>query len=119
MKKITITIPTKEEMERERKQQERIYRLERDLIDAGIVDTVELGLLWDRCHEGAWDPIGDYNSIIVAKHLYHFKENDLKDFADDEEKMEDFLNLTKEEFLSSYSYLTEAEYELTKKEVFK
>ena len=35
--------------------------------------------------------------------------NELKnaDFLDDEEKMRDFIYLTKEEFLSSYSYLTE------------
>ena len=32
------------------------------------------------------------------------------DFIDDEEKMYDFVRLTKEEFLSSYSYLTEDEY---------
>ena len=35
------------------------------------------------------------------------------DFTDDKEKMNDFFNLTKEEFLASYSYLTEEEYELT------
>ena len=34
-------------------------------------------------------------------------------FADDKEKMVDFKNLTKEEFLFSYSYLTEEEYDLT------
>ena len=37
------------------------------------------------------------------------------DFIDDEEKMYDFVRLTKEEFLSSYSYLTEDEYNNTKK----
>ena len=36
-----------------------------------------------------------------------------KDFTDDIEKMKDFKLLTKEEFLSSYSYLTEEEYDLT------
>jgi hypothetical protein len=42
--------------------------------------------------------------------------NDFKkgNFANDEEKMSDFCNLTKEEFLASYSYLTEEEYENTK-----
>lgn len=35
------------------------------------------------------------------------------DFLDDDEKMYDFANLTKEEFLASYSYLTEKEYDLT------
>lgn len=37
----------------------------------------------------------------------------LTHFADDEEKMRDFKILTKEEFLFSYSYLTEEEYDLT------
>ena len=37
-----------------------------------------------------------------------------KDFTDDKEKMKDFKLLTKTEFLSSYSYLTEEEYNLTK-----
>lgn len=38
-----------------------------------------------------------------------------KDFTDDKEKMKDFKLLPKAEFLSSYSYLTEEEYNLTKK----
>ena len=44
-------------------------------------------------------------------------ENIYKDaaFIDDEEKMYDFVRLTKEEFLSSYSYLTEDEYNNTKR----
>jgi hypothetical protein len=36
-------------------------------------------------------------------------------FIDDEEKMRDFYELTKEEFLFSYSYLTEEEYDNTAK----
>lgn len=36
------------------------------------------------------------------------------DFIDDEEKMYDFNKLTKKEFLFSYSYLTELEYNLTR-----
>ena len=39
--------------------------------------------------------------------------NNLTHFADDEEKMVDFRILTKEEFLFSYSYLTEEEYDMT------
>ena len=35
-------------------------------------------------------------------------------FLDDEEKMKDFDRLTKEEFLFSYSYLSEEEYNLTR-----
>ena len=42
--------------------------------------------------------------------------NDSKNgnFIHDEEKMEDFYNLTKKEFLASYSYLSEEEYDNTK-----
>ena len=38
-------------------------------------------------------------------------------FTDDKEKMRDFYILSKQEFLQSYSYLTELEYDLTVKEV--
>lgn len=38
-------------------------------------------------------------------------------FIDDTEKMRDFIYLSKEEFLFSYSYLTEEEYEATVAEV--
>lgn len=41
------------------------------------------------------------------------KIKNLSHFADDEEKMVDFKILTKEEFLFSYSYLTEEEYDMT------
>lgn len=39
------------------------------------------------------------------------------DFTTDAEKMYDFFELTKEEFLQSYSYLNEAEYDLTAEKV--
>ena len=39
------------------------------------------------------------------------------DFLNDEEKMRDFFILTKEEFLASYSYLTEEEYDATEEEL--
>lgn len=38
----------------------------------------------------------------------------LQAFTDDPEKMRDFYLLSKDEFLQSYSYLTEEEYELTR-----
>lgn len=41
------------------------------------------------------------------------KIENLTHFADDAEKMVDFAELTKEEFLFSYSYLTEEEYDAT------
>lgn len=37
------------------------------------------------------------------------------DFINDMDKMDDFLALTKKEFLSEYSYLTEQEYDNTEK----
>lgn len=37
------------------------------------------------------------------------------DFIDDDEKMRDFFMLTKDEFLESYSYLKEEDYDATKK----
>ncbi len=40
-----------------------------------------------------------------------------KSFTDDKEKMKDFYILSKKEFLKSYSYLTELEYNLTVLEV--
>ena len=49
---------------------------------------------------------GHYSSNIPAR-----------DFCDDEEKMADFNKLTKQEFLDSYSYLTEEEYQLTMNQV--
>jgi hypothetical protein len=38
-----------------------------------------------------------------------------KGFINDEEKMRDFIMLTKSEFLNQYSYLTEADYDATEK----
>ena len=38
--------------------------------------------------------------------LYH-------DFCDDEDKMRDFPNMTKQDFLALYDYLTEEEYDMT------
>ena len=39
------------------------------------------------------------------------------DFVNDDEVMRDFFKLTKEEFLNSYSYLSEQDYEATKRKV--
>ena len=41
----------------------------------------------------------------------------MNNFIDDKEKMRDFKILSKEEFLASYSYLTEQEYDLTAKKI--
>ena len=45
------------------------------------------------------------------------KKTKYTDFCDDEEKMVDFKRLNKSNFLSSYSYLTELEYNLTRNKV--
>ena len=39
-------------------------------------------------------------------------------FIDDKEKMIDFIHLSKADFLASYSYLTEEEYNLTMNDYF-
>jgi hypothetical protein len=44
----------------------------------------------------------------------NFKKVKYNDFFDDEEKMKDFRQLSKGEFLNSYSYLHEREYNLTR-----
>lgn len=59
-----------------------------------------------------------------VRHLPNSFENDqtpnmqklgeYTDFYDDEEKMKDFQELSKDEFLASYSYLVEEEYNLTR-----
>lgn len=46
-----------------------------------------------------------------------WKQKAYVSFIDDTEKMQDFCKLTRAEFLESYSYLTEEEYELTKAEL--
>ena len=43
------------------------------------------------------------------------KMGEYTDFLDDEAKMKDFETLTKEEFLDSYSYLSEEEYNMTRR----
>jgi hypothetical protein len=58
-------------------------------------------------------PIDEYISKI--KQSSEYKTYLKKDtFVDDQEKMVDFALLTKDQFLASYSYLTEEEYDKTK-----
>ena len=49
---------------------------------------------------------------LIDKRLY-------KDFTDDKEKMVDFMILSKEDFLNSYSYLSEEEWVLTYNKIVK
>jgi hypothetical protein len=50
----------------------------------------------------------------MAKKSKTHKKMKATDFLGDKEKMYDFDRLNKEEFLFSYSYLTEEEYNLTR-----
>lgn len=52
-------------------------------------------------------------------HEINIKTDNVCGFLSDDEKMHDFFILTKEEFLESYSYLTEEEYEKTVKDILK
>ena len=66
--------------------------------------------------------------IVVEQFIKYLPDSFVKDatpnkmklisythFYDDEEKMYDFDRLTKEDFLKSYSYITEREYNLTRR----
>lgn len=67
--------------------------------------------------------VGDVDTMVEGMlefNVYEYLENrnnSKNTFVDDNEKMKDFYVLSKEEFLKSYSYLTDAEYEATKKQV--
>lgn len=54
--------------------------------------------------------LAKFNEYAATHEIEDFSHND---FINDAEKMRDFPVLSKEEFLSSYSYLTEAEYDNT------
>ena len=76
-----------------------------------LSDMLELSRL-------GWCIVGYKNDMVVLK----FKRGKrmtikYKSFTDDKEKMKDFCILSKIEFLKSYSYLTELEYDLTQQEV--
>lgn len=63
-----------------------------------------------------WMIVTDENNFVkeckeITKGGYGMKAN----FITDAEKMRDFKVLTKDEFLQSYSYLTEAEYDETER----
>lgn len=70
--------------------------------------------LWRLEHDDL-NPIGFYTSCLECKSTFDLDEREIlnKIFITDIEKMADFKILTKEEFLESYSYLTEDEYDAT------
>ena len=76
----------------------------------GIIDTLDI------IERNLPDHIELYKNDYAPELIC---EDTRLDFCDDEEKMVDFRNLTKEEFLLSYSYLTEEEYDATARRVAK
>lgn len=56
-----------------------------------------------------------YWKNLVPSEAEGRKPSVIHDFLDDEEKMADFMKLSKEEFLKTYSYLSEEEYDATVK----
>ena len=55
-----------------------------------------------------------YSPSEINKWLNYPPSLSQSNFLNDDEKMADFKILTREEFLTSYSYLTEQEYDNTK-----
>lgn len=70
--------------------------------------------LKDLVEDMEWckERIYDLYQALTGNEAY-FAAAEGEDFIDDEEKMEDFFLLSKEEFLASYSYLKESEWEAT------
>ena len=92
----------------------------------------ELAAIADECLLDAWKKYQESKGITegdispdesftwdelmgqVADFIIKVSNHNLPTFLDDEEKMADFEILSKEEFLSSYSYISEEEYDHTK-----
>ncbi len=66
----------------------------------------------DECDENIANRI-DRNCAMFKVVSVNRPNNFVDDFLTDEDKMRDFIILSKEEFLASYSYLNEVEYETT------
>lgn len=100
------------------------------------IDVLDIPLEMDTIHNMVyfdWDGVDNecefkYNCYNCGnevaktteelKKMYH-NRNKAHGFLDDKEKMADFFMLTKNEFLKSYSYLTEEEYDATVEDVKK
>lgn len=75
----------------------------------GLVDVC-----WDATDENAYCIRCPKCSYLLAETCKEFDEKYLKQaFLDDGEKLVDLFKLTKQEFLESYSYLSEIEYDRT------
>ena len=90
-----------------------------------VVNEAEISAIGDRTDEHlrvlkACEVVQEFLNHLPSNFTYDknpkadFKKIKYTDFFDDEEKMKDFRKLSKEEFLKSYSYLHEIEYNLTR-----
>jgi len=90
-----------------------------------VVNEAEVSAIGDRTDEHlrvlkACEIVQEFLNHLPSNFTYDknpkadFKKIKYTDFSDDEEKMKDFRKLSKEEFLKSYSYLHEVEYNLTR-----
>ena len=88
----------------------------------GLVDLKKAEWYLARLIQEAEKPdfeLSTLEEVIAEEEISKFINDttiEYKSFTTDKEKMRDFEILTKEEFLNSYSYITEAEYDLTVKE---
>lgn len=98
------------------------YRVEAIFTSRGYIEVEanSISEAWDIAEEtdgGEFKDMPEYGSWeIQIPQLIGSKEK-YTSFIDDEEKMKDFFLLNKYEFLESYSYLTEEEWDLTEREV--
>ena len=109
-----------------------------ELLDEICTSMLSLEYLWDELQNRYYEhsvfermdnalnagyPFKDsYEDVVRNVHMWATEVSEALDkvfapcdFVGDEEKMLDFIELSKEEFLASYSYLTDWEYEATKR----
>lgn len=92
-----------------------------ELIRRDVDLGIEYVFRWGDNHVNIWE----YFEMVEATELNEkenklvvelTKEKGISSFINDDEKMRDFIVLSKEDFLKSYSYINEGSYDLTKTE---
>ena len=96
-------------------------QMQRRAEDFALTDDCERRMEWYDLGDYVVSPASDAFDFDDCDFILHEDGTHEKvdyencgDFLDDEEKMRDFLYCSKEQFLASYSYLTETDYELTR-----
>lgn len=92
-----------------------------ELIRRDVDLGIEYVFGWGDNHVNIWEYFGmvettELNEKENKPMVEQTKEKEISSFIDDAEKMRDFIILSKEDFLKSYSYINEGSYDLTKKE---